>query len=86
MIKITYTAHIYADFHTRSCAKICHPSIHLSNKTPIKMTLSNYLSKKMWVIKKKKKRKHAQKHGLEFCKPTSQISKKRESYMKRVHA
>jgi hypothetical protein len=78
MIKITYTPQLHANFHTGSCAKIWHPSTHQSNKTPIEVTLSDYLSKKMWAMQKeakeKKKREHSQKHGLDICKS----KKKRE--------
>jgi hypothetical protein len=97
MIKITYTPHIYADFHTQ---KTCRSSNPLSNKTPIKMTLSNYLSKKMWVMQKKKKKirnksmlksmvwistSPRKKEKKKERKPTSQISKEGESYTKGVH-
>jgi hypothetical protein len=57
MIKITYAPHIHANSHTGSCAKTSYPSTHQSNKTPIDVTLSNCLRKKMWAMQKEEKEK-----------------------------
>jgi hypothetical protein len=93
LIKITYTAHIHADFHIGSCSRSCHPSTHQSNKAPIEVTLSNCLSKKnkkndVGYAKKRGKRKEIKacsKAWFGHMKVQEKISKAKESHTQRPH-